>query len=201
MGSDLWEFLKEFSTVPNKLIKLRRCSNYRKSNYRESTVYFFSLFTFYVVFVKAKEGGKVFYCVIFYYKTQSKEWLLFRKNYNLFKRGLITYNIRLAVCTFTWPLRVWCAIIHVASHLLKPVNYVWGRLVCRIRAGVGCMSVGRTLKYLKRGWNRKEGKWNKDFKMVGGGTARSRSGHLIKGGLKPPFELCYHVPSIVDLSI
>ena len=36
------------------------------------------------------------------------------------------------------------------------------------------------LKYLKRGWNRKEGRGNKDFKK--GGQAGTRGGCLKKGG-------------------
>ena len=32
----------ESFTVPNKSFELRRCSNYRKSNYRESTVLIFA---------------------------------------------------------------------------------------------------------------------------------------------------------------
>ena len=39
---------------------------------------------------------------------------------------------------------------------------------------------GNCLKYLKRGWNRKEGKGNKDFKKVEGQTW-SRGGCLKKG--------------------
>ena len=37
------------------------------------------------------------------------------------------------------------------------------------------------LKYLKRGWNRKEGTRHKDFKRGGGGG----------GGRGPPYELCH----------
>ena len=40
---------------------------------------------------------------------------------------------------------------------------------------------GNYLKYLKRGWNRKEGRRNKDFKK--GGQAGSRGGCLRKGGV------------------
>ena len=32
-----------------------------------------------------------------------------------------------------------------------------GWLLGRVRVGGGCMRVGGTVKYLKRGWNRKEG--------------------------------------------
>ena len=46
---------------------------------------------------------------------------------------------------------------------------------------------GNCLKYLKREWNRKEGRGNKDFKR--GGQAGSRGGCLKKGGLEPPYEL------------
>ena len=38
---------------------------------------------------------------------------------------------------------------------------------------------GNCVKYLKRGWNRKEGRRNKDFKR-GGGQAGSRGGCLKK---------------------
>ena len=40
---------------------------------------------------------------------------------------------------------------------------------------------GNCVKYLKREWNRKEGRGNKDFKK-GGGQAGSRGGCLKKGG-------------------
>ena len=40
---------------------------------------------------------------------------------------------------------------------------------------------GNCLKYLKRGWNRTEGKGHKDFKKEGG-QAGSRGGYLKKGG-------------------
>ena len=43
---------------------------------------------------------------------------------------------------------------------------------------------GNSLKYLKRGWNRKEGRGNKDFKK--GGQAGSRGGCLKKGGNGTP---------------
>ena len=45
------------------------------------------------------------------------------------------------------------------------------------------MGGGNCLKYLERGWNKREGRGNKDFKK-GGGQAG------IKGGLEPPYELC-----------
>ena len=41
------------------------------------------------------------------------------------------------------------------------------------------MGVGNCLKYLKRGWNRKEGRGNKDFKK--GEQAGSRVGALKRG--------------------
>ena len=43
---------------------------------------------------------------------------------------------------------------------------------------------GNSLKYLKRGWNRKEGRGSKDFKK--GGQAGSRGGCLKKGGNGTP---------------
>ena len=49
---------------------------------------------------------------------------------------------------------------------------------------------GNCLKYLKRRWNRKEGRGHKDFKR--GGEAGSRGGCLKSGGLEPPYELCVH---------
>ena len=45
------------------------------------------------------------------------------------------------------------------------------------------MRVGDCLKYLKRGWNKKEGRGNKDFKK--GRQAGSRGGCLKKGGWNP----------------
>ena len=49
--------------------------------------------------------------------------------------------------------------------------------------------VGNCLKYLKKGWNRKEGKVNKDFKK--GGKLDQGVGALKRGGgeLEPPYEL------------
>ena len=44
------------------------------------------------------------------------------------------------------------------------------------------------LKYLKRGWNRKVGRRNKDSKK--GGKLSQGLGVLKKGGLEPPDELC-----------
>ena len=46
---------------------------------------------------------------------------------------------------------------------------------------------GNCLKYLKRGWNRKEGRGNKDFKK--GRKAASRGECLKKRGLEPPYKL------------
>ena len=48
--------------------------------------------------------------------------------------------------------------------------------------------VGICLKYLKRGWNRKEGKENKDFKKRG--QAGPMGGCFkMEGGLEPPYRL------------
>ena len=58
-----------------------------------------------------------------------------------------------------------------------------------IKAEGSCERGGNCLKYLKRGWNRKEGKGNKDFKK--GGKAGPRGGCLIKGELEPPYELWF----------
>ena len=59
-----------------------------------------------------------------------------------------------------------------------------------------CESGGNSLKYLKRGWNRKEGMGNKDFKK--GGQARSRGGCIKRGGgLGSPYEL-YTINHIQD---
>ena len=46
---------------------------------------------------------------------------------------------------------------------------------------------GNCLKYFERGWNRKDGRGQKDFKK--GGKLGQGVGTLKKGGLKPPFEL------------
>ena len=55
----------------------------------------------------------------------------------------------------------WCN--HPFDILLKPIGYVYGRLVCRIRAGRGGVRMGgNCLKYVKRGGNRKERRRNKD---------------------------------------
>ena len=49
---------------------------------------------------------------------------------------------------------------------------------------------GNCLKDLKRGWNRKEGRLNKDFKK--GGKLGQRVGVLKGRGLEPPYKLCAH---------
>ena len=54
---------------------------------------------------------------------------------------------------------------------------------------------GNCLKYLKKGWNRKEGRGNEDFKK-GGGKAGSRGGCLKKGGQEPPYEPCLILLSV-----
>ena len=55
----------------------------------------------------------------------------------------------------------------------------------QIRAAEGCMRVGeKCVKYLKRGWNRREGREKKNFKK-GGEQAGSRGGYLIKGDWNP----------------
>ena len=61
---------------------------------------------------------------------------------------------------------------------------------------------GNCLKYLKSGWNRKEGRGNKDFKK--GGQAGSRGGCLIKRGLEglePPYKLYIYIYSSVKNAI
>ena len=55
-----------------------------------------------------------------------------------------------------------------------------------------CEGGGNCLKYLKRGWNRKEGKGHKDFKKGGGGKLGQWVGALKRGWLEPPYEL-FHV--------
>ena len=47
---------------------------------------------------------------------------------------------------------------------------------------------GNCLKYLIRGWNRKEGREKKFKKKGGGGHAGSRDGCLKKGGTGPPLQ-------------
>ena len=53
--------------------------------------------------------------------------------------------------------------------------------MCQIKVGGGCLCKdGRNcLKYLERGWNRKEGRGRKDLKR---GQAQSGGGCLKKGG-------------------
>ena len=54
-------------------------------------------------------------------------------------------------------------------------------------AGLGQEGVGENcLKYLKRGWNRKKGRGNKDFKK--GGQAGTRAGYLKKGVTGTPLR-------------
>ena len=54
------------------------------------------------------------------------------------------------------------------------------------------------LKYPKRGWNRKEGRENKDFKK--GDKLDQEVGALKRGGgLEPPSKLCSSVALDVDL--
>ena len=60
-----------------------------------------------------------------------------------------------------------------------------------------CAGRGNCLKYLKKGWNRKEGRGNRDFKK--GGQAGSGDGCLKKGrGLESPHDLC--TPTYVYVS-
>ena len=58
-----------------------------------------------------------------------------------------------------------------------------------VGAGCGCLCEGgeNCPEYLKRGWNRKKGSRNKNFKIER--QAGSRGGHLKKRGVKPPCEL------------
>ena len=52
------------------------------------------------------------------------------------------------------------------------------------------MRVGETVKYLKRGWNRREGRRRKILKEGGGGKLGQGVGALKKrGGEGPPYEL------------
>ena len=54
---------------------------------------------------------------------------------------------------------------------------------------------GDCLKYLQKGWNREEGRGNKDFKKRG--QAGSMGGCLKKGGgLEPSYKLWYGVSKI-----
>ena len=55
-------------------------------------------------------------------------------------------------------------------------------MVDQIRAGGVLREVrGNCLKYLKRGWNRKEGRGNKVFKKGGGGKLSQGVGALKRG--------------------
>ena len=66
-----------------------------------------------------------------------------------------------------------------------------GRLVGHIRARGGCARVrGDYLKYLKRRWNRKGGRGNKDFRKRG--QAGSRGGCLKKREAGTPFWIVYN---------
>ena len=55
-----------------------------------------------------------------------------------------------------------------------------------IRAGEDWRGWGDCLKYLKRGWNRKEGRGSKDFKKGGGGKLGQGVGALKRRGWNPP---------------
>ena len=58
-----------------------------------------------------------------------------------------------------------------------------------IKAEGGCEGGGNCLKYLKRGWKRKERKGSKDFKK--GGKLDQGVGALKRGGvLEPHYEPC-----------
>ena len=48
---------------------------------------------------------------------------------------------------------------------------------------------GDCLKYVKSGWNRKEGRGNKDLKNGGGGGKLGQGVDALKRGLEPPCEL------------
>ena len=58
------------------------------------------------------------------------------------------------------------------------------RLVGQIIAGGGCVRVGDCLKYLKRAWNRKQGRGDKDLKK-GGDKLGQRVDALTGGGWNP----------------
>ena len=69
-------------------------------------------------------------------------------------------------------------------YLFKP------NLYGQIRAAEGCMRVGeKCVKYLKRGWNRREGREKKNFKKEVGNLGQGVSA-LKREGLEPPYELC-----------
>ena len=57
---------------------------------------------------------------------------------------------------------------------------------------------GDCLKYLKRRWNRKERRGNKDFKK--GGKLVQRVSVLKRGGgLEPPYKLCFSVGVLLGI--
>ena len=58
-----------------------------------------------------------------------------------------------------------------------------------IKAEGGCKGGGNCLKCLKRGWNRKKRKGNKDLKKGRGDKLDQGVGALKKGGLEPPYKL------------
>ena len=69
--------------------------------------------------------------------------------------------------------------------MLKPFNYVWG-LVCWIRAGGGCVSVGETVwNILKRVGTKKRGGEIKILKVGGGGKLSQGVSALKKGAGTP----------------
>ena len=67
----------------------------------------------------------------------------------------------------------------------KPMCMCKGSLVFRIRAGGVCLrngwGGGDCLKYLKKGWNRKEGRRNKSFKKKEAGKLGQGVGALKRG--------------------
>ena len=52
-----------------------------------------------------------------------------------------------------------------------------------------CEGEENCLKYCKRGWNRKEGRENKDFKQEGEGKLSQGMGALKKRRLEPFYEV------------
>ena len=54
------------------------------------------------------------------------------------------------------------------------------------------MGVGDCLKYLKRGWNRKEGRGNKHFKK-GGGKLGQGVGALKRGAAGTPLQTMHSI--------
>ena len=65
--------------------------------------------------------------------------------------------------------------------------------------GVLCNTVNCVI-HLKRGWDGKEGRGNKDFKKGGGGQSGSRGGCLKKEGLEPSYGLCISVNKTLNIS-